>query len=258
MQQPRVLLDALGLLLDRRAAFADLLDAVALGQRPVEVLEVVEEVLRLGLLVSVGLPEVAVEALLAAGPKHRGRVLRTDEPLLAVLLDLPPRARDARPQLVHSPRGDSELEPEATGELEEAPRRVDLLGPRRPEDRVEEVRVEVDPAAPELFLHQLPRRRVDRQDRHVEAGVQEVREVLSLVRGGGADEGRQSALAEGGQLVRPLGQRLERTTVDGVEEPTSALLLGIEHHRRLGAVACDDRLKPLPKIGSQRGHVLIG
>jgi hypothetical protein len=191
VQQRGVVANALLLLVHSRAALVELLDAISL-ELGLEVLEPVEHIFRLRLALVVSLPVQAVEAFVAARPQHRLGELGADEGLL--VFDLASGPRDARPQLVHRPRRDGELDPEVAAHLHEPARRVHLLGRCAPEDRVQEVGVEVHPVAGELLGHELLRRRVDRQHRHVEADVQQAGEEATLLGRRLARGGRMNAL----------------------------------------------------------------
>ncbi|HEX3562020.1 MAG TPA: hypothetical protein VHU24_04210 [Solirubrobacterales bacterium] len=218
--------------------------------------EAIENVLWLDALLLVGLPEKPVEALVALGAKHGLGELGPDEAPSA--LDVAARASDAGAELFHRPGSDGELEAEILAELDEATRGIDFVGGGGAENRVEEVGVEVYAVAFELGVDELLGARVNRQDRHVEAGVEQAGEEAALVGGWSANEERKCAGAERVKPTLTLRKPIEALGIDGVEETTGTVLLGVEHHRGLGTMPSDDQMEPSTQVRAEQSDLVFG
>ena len=79
----------------------------------------------------------------------------------------------------------------------------------------------------ELGVDELLGARVNRQDRHIEAGVEQAGEEAALVGGWGANEERKCACAERVKPTLTLRKPIEALGIDGVEETTGTVLLGV-------------------------------
>jgi hypothetical protein len=119
------------------------------------------------------------------------------------------------------------------------------------EHRVEEVGVEVEDGLAGLGCGQVTGARVEAQNRLVEAGVEQAREVGKLHLGRLADEHPKGSAAQTGDLAAGLRQEGEIGVWQAADQALGPLIARIEQEARFGAVTADHLVDPGAELLAQ-------
>jgi len=79
-----------------------------------------------------------------------------------------------------------------------------------------------------------------------------------LVRGRNANEEGKCGRAERVERTFALRKPIKALGIHGIEEATGTILLGIEHHRGLGAMPGDDQMEPITQVGADQPDLVFG
>jgi hypothetical protein len=133
-----------------------------------------------------------------------------------------------------------------------------LLRSGEAKNRVEEVRVEINPMTVELPLDQMACRRVERQNGQFERRVQAVGEVDALRIGRSSDKDAKGLLAYLPDCAVTVGQEAESDAFNLGDQLLGTLVFGIKEEGRLHAMPGDHAAEPVFEVLAELGKLLRG